>query len=406
MLKNTPLKTQLWAVGLFFILLSSGLFLLIDTLLSSMLSDDQIKQVRLQLIIGILLLNTFFALLCFCYIQWQQKRQSVPPRQNKTAQNQKHHTTSCQTLRLLAVDDNDANLLMIKNYLAAHNIPILLAESGTEALLIAQEKPLDMIFMDIEMSDLDGIQTVKRMRSSESSRTPIIATSAHSKQEKQLDILSLGFDDYIEKPITEEALLNSIKRWCRNENIVIPAPKISTTKPSTTPAPTAIPTQTTAALTKFTAIDTMIDSASSNETPVKKVVDINKSLTHSNHNVKLAKDMLDLLIQMLSDEKEDLYLFHETHDWDSLYKLNHKIYGGSSYCGVPALQQANQQLEKLLQRKLHADDTSEQDDPYSLEVDDFDIKINQRLDTLYNAIDDILQWNEEYDTAIVFGVEE
>lgn len=425
MLKNLPLKKEFGAISFLFILLSCSLFVLIDSLLSSMLSETQIKLIRSQLIIGILSLNAFFALLYFFYNNWLKKIQAASinqkllnqnplgkesPSENKTTQNQKHYTTSYQSLRLLAVDDNKSNLLMIKNYLDTYNIPILLAKSGTEALLIAQEKPLNMIFMDIEMSDLDGIQTVQNMRSSEPNRTPIIATSAHSKQERQLDILSLGFDDYIEKPITEEALLNSIKRWCCDENIVIPTHTIPSKTPtapnasSSTASALTSPVNTTAALTNLTTID----NTSDNETPVNKVVDIKKSLTHSNHNAKLAKDMLDLLIQMLSDEKENLYLFHETHDWDSLYKLNHKIYGGSSYCEVPALQKANQQLEKLLQRKLHSDDPSEQDDPYSLEIDanNFEIKINQRLGTLYNAIDDILQWNEEYDTAIVFEVDE
>jgi CheY-like chemotaxis protein len=297
-------------------------------------------------------------------------------------------TTS--TLRILAVDDNPANLLMIQNYLAAQNIPVLVASSGAEALDIFQRQPLDMILMDIEMDGMNGIETTRAIRALETSRTPIIAVSAHDENHKRIEVLSQGFDDYIAKPINEKTLFTSVKRWC---HINITPNNIHKTE-----APTP-----TISIAKAAIIAT--PSAS-----IIKVVDTKISLKHSNQNASLAKDMLDLLIQMVKDERDNLRLHHEKREWEALYQLNHKIYGGSSYCGVPALQQANQSLEKLLQQKLTfgEEDTNENSNNDILMGFDEEKQarhIEKAISALLTAIDNIIHWDNEYDTSIVFDTE-
>jgi two-component system sensor histidine kinase BarA len=331
----------------------------------------------------------------------------------------KHNTIkNINKLRILAVDDNTANLLVIQNYLAVQDIPVILASSGIEALTIIETQPVDLIFMDIEMSGMDGIQTTHSIRANETMRTPIVAISAHDESYKRLEVLAHGFDDYLAKPINPDTLTAAVQRWCqiKTTNIAAAAPKaILTAAPKTTPTPKTEPktSPNTPSKTNHAAhIQHVTKIQTPSTTPtIKKVVDIQQSLVHSNHNNALAKDILDLLIQMVKDEKENIASYHTRNDWDSLYKLNHKIYGGSSYCGVPELQSANQQLEKLLQAKLHfgQESTKEshaEEDLIGIENTHTQTqKIDDAMAQLFSAIDDLIQWDNEYDTSIVFDVE-
>jgi len=240
-------------------------------------------------------------------------------------------------LKVLSVDDNKANLLIIKNHLTGQNIQLFSASNGKEALTIFQKQAIDIIFMDLEMADMDGIDTTqairlleknhpKKSRTEKKPRVPIIAVSAHSEEEKKLSVLAANLDDYLEKPVQKDQLYTTITRWKQGS--------LSDSTEKELPATTK-----TTSNTDSKKLDK--DNSENNIPPIPsyKVVDTQLSLEHSNNNAQLAKDMLELLIQMLRTEKSVLIDHHNNQNWDDLYNLNHKLYGGSSYCGVPQLQQ-------------------------------------------------------------------
>lgn len=419
-------------VNVFLALICISLCGIMNSIASSIISDhQQLTLFRQQLFFSGISVYLLFASGYFLYQRrtTQQQTHATQKTHTKDTNTQKitpvqtpnkkqHRTTtnppikdrphiSAETLRILAVDDNTANLLVIQNYLAMQNIPVILASSGIEALTIVETQGVDIIFMDIEMSGMDGIQTTHSIRAQEQSRTPIVAISAHNENDKRLEILAHGFDDFLAKPISADTLSATLQRWCPTEKSHSHRVTTTTTaveKTHSTPSSSS---------SKATHRQQVVDIQTPSTTQViKKVVDINTSLVHSNHNNALAKDMLDLLIQMIKEEKEHINLHHSNQEWDSLYKLNHKIYGGSSYCGVPALQSANQQLEKLLQATLRFGEADSND--LSLENDLLDTenngmhteKIDHAVTQLLSAINDLILWDDEYDTSIVFDVEE
>lgn len=417
MSKDTHSQKTFIIVSLFLLLLSTSLCLVISTLAGYSITDVQ----QLALFRQRLLLSTLGIYLLFFggYFLYQRKptiKQSATPIKSSA-----RTISHSMPLRILAVDDNSANLLVIEKHLATQNIPVIAANSGIEALTIIESQPVDLILMDIEMHGMDGIQTTRTIRSQEKSRTPIIAVSAHSESSKRLEILAGGFDDFLAKPITTNTLLAMIERWSHAPDIVSmdttrtttvsPNISLNTTRLDTAPVDFN-PLRKASSTKKPVHKPNILQKSKPPEKTIKKVIDINTSLEHSNHNNALAKDMLDLLIQMIKEEKKNIALFHHNQDWNSLYKLNHKIYGGSSYCGVPALQSANQTLEKLLQPALYFDEEIPED-----EQDDTDIltaldscahiqKIDHAVTHLLSAIDDIIVWDEEYDTGIVFDVDD
>ncbi|MGS2717077.1 response regulator [Eionea flava] len=314
-----------------------------------------------------------------------------------------------ESRRILVVDDNTSNITVLENYLQADNRKIVTANNGLDAIRHVEKQTMDIIFMDIEMEGMNGPQTVQHIRALEKTnaklhiaRTPIIAVSAHKEKSKRLAVLQQDFDDYLEKPVSADTVHEVMQRWegierqslkpAGSNNLLASRSsknKMGQGNKKYPPTKTAKPTNS--------------------KKDVDKVINIEYSLSHSNNNNVLARDMLALLITMIQQEKATLLERYEQRQWEKLYQLNHKIYGGSSYCGVPKLQTSNQQLERLLQSHLtqYPSINNPSDKTKKITIEESAVSdIKQALDNVLQSIDDILLWNEQYDMDIIFNIEE
>jgi len=114
---------------------------------------------------------------------------------------------------ILIVDDILHNRLVLKEFLTTIGCNILLAESGYECIQIATEKKPDLILMDIQMPEIDGIETVRLIRSMDEIKyIPVIAVSASVSSMPLQAILQKGFNDSIMKPIIFEELVDKLKK--------------------------------------------------------------------------------------------------------------------------------------------------------------------------------------------------
>src|SRR5690606_18776535 len=113
---------------------------------------------------------------------------------------------------VLIVDDNPANLQLAAELLRGLNTYVMQASSGQQALSLCEAESLDIIFMDIQMPGMGGIETTRRLRSTENNtrRTRIIALTAHSMTEQKAELLIAGMDDCISKPVSEAQLAHII----------------------------------------------------------------------------------------------------------------------------------------------------------------------------------------------------
>jgi two-component system sensor histidine kinase BarA len=300
------------------------------------------------------------------------------------------------TLHLLIVDDNNANIMIIESHLQAPNRIIFTSNNGLDAIKLFERESIDIIFMDLEMSDMNGVQTLQHIRTLEKNlpvkkqqRTPAIAVSAHSRDAMQYTVLQQGFDDYLAKPVSRKDALDTLQRW---QLVALDSTDANEEKSLSTT--TLHDNDVTHSLSL-----PLNTTTSHHEDNLQKVVNIKDSLMHSNNNHQLAKDMLELLITMINTEKNHLHLLYEAKDWETLYQLNHKIYGGSSYCGVPQLQSANKKLEILLQQHL-----SLHTEKHSLATEPATDDIRLAVIEVQAAIDDIIEWNEQHDTDVIFNL--
>lgn len=104
-------------------------------------------------------------------------------------------------MKLLYVEDNEDNVYMLKRRLS-REAQMLIAMTGLEGVRMAVSEQPDVILMDLELPDIDGFETVRRIRAiAETCAIPIIALSAGDNDEDRIRALAVGCADYDTKPI-------------------------------------------------------------------------------------------------------------------------------------------------------------------------------------------------------------
>ena len=114
--------------------------------------------------------------------------------------------------RVLLVEDNPANLALMKYLLEASGYTILTATNGREGVVVAQQESPDVILMDLQMPNMNGYEAARQVKEVPALRgVPIIAVTAAAMVGDRDKILARGFDGYIAKPITPERFVSEVE---------------------------------------------------------------------------------------------------------------------------------------------------------------------------------------------------
>lgn len=207
-------------------------------------------------------------------------------------------------VNILAVDDMPINLRLLTTWLQDSPIELQLCYSGAEAVQQCQENEFDLILMDVQMPDMDGLQTTQLIRKSPLNQgTPVIAVTAHAFKEEQEKLLNSGMDDYLPKPLELGALLNVIQRWC---------------------------------------------SSPENNVTALNDVDWDLALSKANHNEAIAQEMLQEFSKQLPESLIAIEQACRIQNWEVMQQQVHRLHGASCYTGVPKLQQLCAEIETEL----------------------------------------------------------
>jgi two-component system sensor histidine kinase BarA len=211
--------------------------------------------------------------------------------------------------RVLAVDDMEMNLRLLATWLRPSTLQLTLAYSGENAVSLCNKQEFDLILMDVQMPNMDGLQATQLIRQTKLNLgTPIIAVTAHAFKEEQERLLASGMDDYLPKPLDLSDLVDLIKRWChQGEHIEIP-------------------------LASF---------------------DWQLALQRANHNEEAAKDLLGQFIDQLPDIAAAIHHSCEQKDFLLLQEKVHQLHGVCCYTGVPKLRALCDEIEGALKRKQY-----------------------------------------------------
>ncbi len=116
--------------------------------------------------------------------------------------------------RVLVVDDTEANIHLMRFILEKNEFEVIEARNGTEGVKLAvQEKP-DLILMDIQLPDIDGLEATKRIRASDANgNIPIIALTSYAMAGDRERSIAAGCTGYISKPIDVKTFIIEIEKY-------------------------------------------------------------------------------------------------------------------------------------------------------------------------------------------------
>lgn len=133
----------------------------------------------------------------------------TPPEPNRRVVNERH---AAQGTRILLAEDNEVNIAAFSDYLTAKGYDLTVARNGRQALeLVAEIRP-HLILMDIQMPEMDGLQTMVQLRATPEFRlTPLIALTALAMPGDRERCLAAGANEYLTKPISPKRLVEVIQ---------------------------------------------------------------------------------------------------------------------------------------------------------------------------------------------------
>ena len=238
-----------------------------------------------------------------------------------------------QGLHILVTEDNDINAKLMQTILSKEGARITLARNGALAVKACEENSFDIVFMDIQMPEKNGIEATQEIRRKEKPGThmPIIGLTASTMENSYQIYLEIGMDELLIKPVPPEQLLAVIARWCS------------------------------------------IDRQESRQESSGAA-----ALANGKH---LQQSLQKMLLKELPITKEQLQQAYTEQDWPRLARIVHKCLGGCSYCDAPQLQSSLRSLHKVLAAEKTAINSQ---------------SIEQRLQPVYQEIDRLLAKDNIY----------
>ncbi|CDT92354.1 Signal transduction histidine-protein kinase barA [Vibrio coralliirubri] len=251
------------------------------------------------------------------------------------------HSEEKLPLTVLAVDDNPANLKLITALLKERVETVISCTSGQQAIDKATETPFDIIFMDIQMPQMDGVtacQNIKKLANN--ANTPVIAVTAHAMIGERDRLLEAGMDDYLTKPIEEHVLQQVLIHWSPTSEVEH-IEKIDPDHP---------------------AVSAEVDNGPVSETEssvhTNIIIDWQAAMKQAANKEDLARDMLQMLVDFIPEvyEAADKAIEDSDYPVEELIHIIHKMHGSSSYSGVPRLKSVCATIEKELRSGTSVED--------------------------------------------------
>lgn len=217
-------------------------------------------------------------------------------------------------MTVMAVDDNPANLKLLSALLEDKVQHVVLCSNALQALEQARQMELDLILMDIQMPEIDGIRACELIRQlPHHQNTPVIAVTAHAMAGQKEKLLTAGMNDYLAKPIEENKLHNILLHYQFN----------------TLNSATLVPPK-------------------ESKPVADQTFDWELALTQAANKPALAREMLIMLLEFLPEVRHVLEQQPLDDNAQKIKDIIHKLHGSCSYSGVPRLKKLCLLLETEL----------------------------------------------------------
>ena len=244
--------------------------------------------------------------------------------QGSRARKDAGHAHDATGIRVLLVEDNDMNQQVATELLESAGAVVTIANHGGEAIkfLTADEQPppFDVVLMDIQMPEVDGITATKMLRGhAHLAKLPIIAMTAHALVEERQRCFDAGMNDHVAKPIDPDELFATLLRWAS------PRPKPAADVQPQTPKP-----------------DT------DGDLPSIAGVNIAEGLNRVAGNRRLYRDLLSQFAAKQAGSASDIAAALDRDDRQTAERAAHTVKGVAGNLGITAVHVTAQKLEKTI----------------------------------------------------------
>jgi CheY-like chemotaxis protein len=222
-------------------------------------------------------------------------------------------------VKILVVEDNDINQLVVKDHLEQAGVVVTIAGNGKEAVQKVQEAPFDLVLMDLQMPVMDGFEACKRIRKQERFKDlPILAMTAHAMVEDREKCLQAGMVEHVTKPINPPVFFSALMN----------------------------------AIGVDAAPEEQIFESQKEVFPVFKAIAIETGLARVSGNKKLYRELLVRFTTRFADAVIELKRQLSHGDTETARRLVHSIKGVSGNIGAMDLSDRADELEIAIDKEI------------------------------------------------------
>ncbi|MGN1196207.1 MAG: ATP-binding protein [Acetatifactor sp.] len=230
--------------------------------------------------------------------------------------------------RILVVDDNNMNLMVVKGLLKKTKVQIVTCNNGRECLERMQKEHFHIILLDHMMPGMDGMEVIKRTQTLENNRctsTPIIALTANALKGMKEMYLEAGFTDYLSKPVDGEKLEQMVRKYLPEELVHTPEEEVQACSGTSTSNP---------------IVETATEE---NDTPL---IDQNTAMVYCSNDEELYREILDCYCLEKEENQEKMKKCLEDNNLADYRILIHALKSTSLNIGCKSLYNMALELEK------------------------------------------------------------
>ena len=239
----------------------------------------------------------------------------------------------CLPLRILVTDDNIINQKVAIRLLQQFGYGADVASTGADAIAALGKASYDLVFMDVQMPGIDGLEATRRIREAErrDGRAPIkiIAMTANAMAGDRERCMEAGMDDYLAKPVRPEVLQAAIERNAKQSNPALPA------SPTTVMIP---PPQTMSTPTLPPPVPQFND---------EELVDYERLIEFSGGSRTSLIEITDLYFSQTTEQLAALEAAVQQRDTTAAIRFAHSSAGASGVCGVIVMETLFRRVERL-----------------------------------------------------------
>ncbi len=278
--------------------------------------------------------------------------------QEESASDINMETLSCS--RILLVEDNEINHLVALGYLDELVDKIDIANNGFEALEKLKNTQYDLIFMDIEMPGMDGIETTKIIRKEAGINqfTPIVSMTANSMLGDKERCLQAGMNNYLSKPLRPELVHEMTLLYC-NKSSKVKENHQDVTLTSKTDAKVMAKQEKQHNILELEnnvkdhevmAVSTETEKSNSTKDMEVPIFDWEEGLKTTGGNKAWLDKMISMVLKGLPEYQQRLQEDYAAQQWEEVLRIAHTVKGDCRHIGAMRLGQIAQDIEQKVKQ--------------------------------------------------------